>query len=336
MFPETKSRKTLRFEGNKIHSSPRDQSLSVYYLCLKLTHNYSSSWIDFIPTCYFSQQGRGFHCWHRRCWGRIQGDRGGPKQANRIVWSSRWTWSGSGRHLTWFQTGNFQFSAITANFPKRMLCIYEEKIYHRDTIGLWLPTAHFPWILRSSRGKVSKIVWKCFLQVFNGFKFYVSKKSHFWWMPSFSAYRATLTPKLSAKRITELPVFTICKLAYYAELFWPRDPIPPPPSPFPTSVYWSQRHIPSILFARSPIKAADFAPKMACRERRRFLKLVVQDGIETTRNHSPAAREPMFKRTRNASAITEDNTVKRILEKLLCQEQGTDQTGGSGTKVLRN
>ena len=219
MFPETKSRKTLRFEGNKIHSSPWDQSLSVYYLCLKLTHNYSSSWINFIPTCYFSQQGRGFHCWHRRCWGRIQGDRGGPKQANRIVWSSRWTWSGSRRHLTWFQTGNFQFSAITANFPKRMLCIYEEKIYHRDTIGLWLPTAHFPWILRSSRGKVSKIVWKCFLQVFNGFKFYVSKKSHFWWMPSFSAYRATLTPKLSAKRITELPVFTICKLAYYTEVF---------------------------------------------------------------------------------------------------------------------
>ena len=28
MFPETKSRETLRFEGNKIHCSPRDQSLS--------------------------------------------------------------------------------------------------------------------------------------------------------------------------------------------------------------------------------------------------------------------------------------------------------------------
>ena len=28
MFPETKSRETLRFEGNKIHFSPRDQSLS--------------------------------------------------------------------------------------------------------------------------------------------------------------------------------------------------------------------------------------------------------------------------------------------------------------------
>ena len=28
MFPETKSRETLRFEGNKIHSSPREQSLS--------------------------------------------------------------------------------------------------------------------------------------------------------------------------------------------------------------------------------------------------------------------------------------------------------------------
>ena len=28
MFTETKSRETLRFEGNKIHCSPRDQSLS--------------------------------------------------------------------------------------------------------------------------------------------------------------------------------------------------------------------------------------------------------------------------------------------------------------------
>ena len=28
MFSETKSRETLRFEGNKIHFSPRDQSLS--------------------------------------------------------------------------------------------------------------------------------------------------------------------------------------------------------------------------------------------------------------------------------------------------------------------
>ena len=28
MFPETKLRETLRFEGNKIHCSPRDQSLS--------------------------------------------------------------------------------------------------------------------------------------------------------------------------------------------------------------------------------------------------------------------------------------------------------------------
>ena len=27
-FPETKSRETLRFSGNKIHCSPRDQSLS--------------------------------------------------------------------------------------------------------------------------------------------------------------------------------------------------------------------------------------------------------------------------------------------------------------------
>ena len=31
MFPETKSRETLRFSGNKIHCSPQDQSLSVKY-----------------------------------------------------------------------------------------------------------------------------------------------------------------------------------------------------------------------------------------------------------------------------------------------------------------
>ena len=31
MFPETKSRETYRFGGDKIHSSPRDQSLSVYH-----------------------------------------------------------------------------------------------------------------------------------------------------------------------------------------------------------------------------------------------------------------------------------------------------------------
>ena len=30
MFPSTSARETLRFEGNKIHCSPRDQSLSVY------------------------------------------------------------------------------------------------------------------------------------------------------------------------------------------------------------------------------------------------------------------------------------------------------------------
>ena len=30
-FPSTSSRETLRFSGNKIHCSPRDQSLSVYY-----------------------------------------------------------------------------------------------------------------------------------------------------------------------------------------------------------------------------------------------------------------------------------------------------------------
>ena len=37
MFPSTSSRETLRFSGNKIHCSPRDQSLSVnYYSTLHL------------------------------------------------------------------------------------------------------------------------------------------------------------------------------------------------------------------------------------------------------------------------------------------------------------
>ena len=31
MFPLTSPQETLRFSGNKIHCSPRDQSLSVYY-----------------------------------------------------------------------------------------------------------------------------------------------------------------------------------------------------------------------------------------------------------------------------------------------------------------
>ena len=34
MFPSTSSRETLRFSGNKIHCSPRDQSLSVNYCIL--------------------------------------------------------------------------------------------------------------------------------------------------------------------------------------------------------------------------------------------------------------------------------------------------------------
>ena len=41
MFPETKSRETLRFEGNKIDCSPRDQSLSVkYYIAKYITFSH--------------------------------------------------------------------------------------------------------------------------------------------------------------------------------------------------------------------------------------------------------------------------------------------------------
>ena len=42
----------------------------------------------------------------------------------------------------------------------------------------------------------------------------------------------------------------------------------------------------------------------------RFSKPVVKDGMKTTRKGSSRARGPMFKRTRNTSAITKDNAVK--------------------------
>ena len=40
MFPETKSRETLRFEGNKIHCFPRDQPLSNCLLYSKTKANF--------------------------------------------------------------------------------------------------------------------------------------------------------------------------------------------------------------------------------------------------------------------------------------------------------
>ena len=47
MFPSTSSRETLRFSGNKIHCSPRDQSLSVNcYLILCLSFNMKISKIN--------------------------------------------------------------------------------------------------------------------------------------------------------------------------------------------------------------------------------------------------------------------------------------------------
>ena len=59
-------------------------------------------------------------------------------------------------------------------------------------------TVYFLWILHSTRGKFSKIVSKCFLQVFKGFKYYVFKKIYvfknivfFDESRHFIAYRAT-------------------------------------------------------------------------------------------------------------------------------------------------
>ena len=51
MFPSTSSRETLRFSGNKIHCSPRDQSLSVYYIMLYT--NMVSACVIFWGSFYF-------------------------------------------------------------------------------------------------------------------------------------------------------------------------------------------------------------------------------------------------------------------------------------------
>ena len=47
MFPSTSSRETLRFEGNKMHCSPRDQSLSVYCCFLIQSFPFHSSFFHF-------------------------------------------------------------------------------------------------------------------------------------------------------------------------------------------------------------------------------------------------------------------------------------------------
>ena len=50
--------------------------------------------------------------------------------------------------------------------------------------------------------------------------------------------------------------------------------------------------------------------KRYCQRTSGFSKPVVKDGMKTTRNDSPAAREPIVNRRRSTSEITEDNTVK--------------------------
>ena len=49
MFPSTSSRETLRFSGNKIHCSPRDQSLSVTCYCICCSSNFSLCFTKFKP-----------------------------------------------------------------------------------------------------------------------------------------------------------------------------------------------------------------------------------------------------------------------------------------------
>ena len=53
MFPSTSSRETLRFSGNKIHCSPRDQSLSVRCFCLVSTTAVKDKLIHVISSLYF-------------------------------------------------------------------------------------------------------------------------------------------------------------------------------------------------------------------------------------------------------------------------------------------
>ena len=53
MFPSTSSRETLRFSGNKIHCSPRDQSLSVYYIT-SLTNNFLHKLVHHSCFLFFS------------------------------------------------------------------------------------------------------------------------------------------------------------------------------------------------------------------------------------------------------------------------------------------
>ena len=55
MFPSTSSRETLRFSGNKIHCSTRDQSLSVN-ICSTSTKNNSSQ-----QQCLFTFNPNYFH-----------------------------------------------------------------------------------------------------------------------------------------------------------------------------------------------------------------------------------------------------------------------------------
>ena len=55
MFPETKSRATFRFEGNKIHCSPRDQSLSDLL--------YSKIWKPHWDSSHHVQQWSTVNCW---------------------------------------------------------------------------------------------------------------------------------------------------------------------------------------------------------------------------------------------------------------------------------
>ena len=61
MFPSTSSWETLRFSGNKIHCSPRDRSLSVYYHDQSCPYAFLLSYFMKLQiTVFVTSQPKGF------------------------------------------------------------------------------------------------------------------------------------------------------------------------------------------------------------------------------------------------------------------------------------
>ena len=88
MFLSTSSRETLRFSGNKIHCSPRDQSLSVNYIRWQINYKtmvlfvlptlreklseFSTSWLNLVPRVPGNEVDLGCYC--RSSFGPVKDD----------------------------------------------------------------------------------------------------------------------------------------------------------------------------------------------------------------------------------------------------------------------